>query len=89
MPLTYNDERTVPIKTMILFPVNVPLIVVVDNVVSPDTLNDDIHVVTPFNIVIPLTFNDAIHVVTPFNCDVPLTFIDDIHVVTPFNLMFR
>ena len=34
-----------------------------DNVVYPETLNDDIHVVALFKVVNPDTFNDDIHVV--------------------------
>ena len=36
-----------------------------DNVVIPDTFNDDIHVVLLFNVVNPDTFNDDNNVVLP------------------------
>jgi hypothetical protein len=34
------------------------IIVLFDNVVIPDTFNDDLHVVALFNVVLPDTFND-------------------------------
>ena len=49
--------------TIVPFIKNLPVIVPPDNVVDPETFNDDIHVVELFNIVNPDTNNDDINVV--------------------------
>jgi hypothetical protein len=39
------------------------MVVLFDNVVEPETFNEDIHVVAPFNFVVPDIDNDELHVI--------------------------
>ena len=49
------------------------IIVLFDNVVNPDTFNDDTKVVLFDYVVKPLTFNDDVHETLSFNEVIPVT----------------